>query len=342
MVNDIQLSFTNHNHINYEQPASPQIRPSQQNMCNRQLESIQQYQHQLPRWSSSVQEMSLDLARYLANEKKKKKKRGRPPAEAPSTISTHRRLKKCGNCSEDKHYRSYTKEQWRVTEDDERECKVCEKYSALSEQGKAQKPLEESHLMYCQFINSDGLYGENANKNCSDVDDGWRPSPKCSNTEYFMQMNRHQPTNEGSDVDDDSTGDASLQFLVGGALYDEDPSIPPPPPPAVEQPPPPPAVELPPANPPRVLTPFVELSPGVNGAVDNATILSGMTFVLTGQFPEVPFGPEPQGVQGEQDYRSPDHRIIKNTIESFGGQVRDSIPPCDCKLPTFVMCCHFN
>jgi len=148
-----------------------------------------------------------------------------------------------------------------------------------------------------------------------------------------MQMNRHQPTNEGSDVDDDdSTGDASLQFLSGGALYDEDPSIPPPP--AVEQLPPPPAVEQLPANPPRVLTPFVELSPGVNGAVDNATILSGMTFVLTGQFPEVPFGPEPQGVQGEQevpDYRSLDNRIITRTITRFGGQVSESIPPCDCK-----------
>ena len=230
--------------------------------------------------------------------------------------------KKCGKCSEDKTYGSYTKEQWRVTEDDERECKVCEKYTALLEQGKAQKPLEESHLMYCQFINGDGHYGKNANKNCSDVDDGWRIREK------FMQMNRDQSfcCDEGS-VDDD---DDSLQYLAGGALYDEDPSIPPPPPAAVEQPPPP-AVEQPPANPPRVLTPFVELSPGVNGAVDNATILSGKTFVLTGQFPEVPFGPEPQGVQGEQDYRSPDHRIIKNTIESFGGQVSESIPPCDCK-----------
>ena len=220
-----------------------------------------------------------------------------------------------------------------MTEDNERECKVCEKYTALLEQENARiSELQDDHLLCCQFINSDGQCEGDDSKNCSDVDDGWRP-PRCST--FAHHLNGYQPFDHAEGVkDDDSTGGASLQFLVGGndEFDPDDPVVPPPPPPAVEKP-------------PAVLTPFVELSPGVNGAVDNATILSGMTFVLTGQFPEVPFGPEPQGVQGEQDYRSPDHRIIKNTIESFGGQVRDSIPPCDCKLPTFVYIlyvCHFN
>ena len=304
------------------------------------------------------------LQQELLKQSRENEERHIDNSSAKSTVKTNLprkkgARKKCGKCSVDKLYRSYTKEQWRVAEDNERECKVCEKYAALMEEGRARQPLEESHLMYCQFLNGDGYYAADANKNCSDVDDGWRPSPKCSNAEKFMQMNRHQPfcCDEGSVVeDDDSTGNDSLQYLAGGddeyqlVGGEYEPGVPPPPPPAVEQPPanppqlvggeyepgvphpPPPAVDQPPVNPPQIQhPPFVELSPGRDGAVDNGTILSGMIFVFTGNFPEVPIGPEPQGVQGDQDYRPRDYRIITSTIESFGGQVRESIPPGDCK-----------
>ena len=241
-----------------------------------------------------------------------------------------RAMKKCGKCCVDKLYNSYTKEQWWVTEDDERECKVCEKYTALLEQENARiSELQDDHLLCCQFINSDGQCEGDASKNCSDVDDGWRP-PKCST--FAHHLNGYQSFGHAEGVkDDDSTGDASLQFLVGGnnGEYDEDPEIPPPPPPAVAlydedpgvPPPPPPAVEHPPAN----LPTFVQLSPGMNGAVNDATLLNGKTFVITGNF------------RVSRNTISHNHEAITEMIESFGGQVLDYIPSCDCKYLSDVV-----
>ena len=119
--------------------------------------------------------------------------------------------------------------------------------------------------------------------------------------------------------------------MVGGNIneYDEDPEIPPPPPPAVAlydedpgvPPPPPPAVEHPPAN----LPTFVQLSPGMNGAVNDATLLNGKTFVITGNF------------RVSRNTISHNHEAITEMIESFGGQVLDYIPSCDCKYLSDVV-----
>jgi len=224
--------------------------------------------------------------------------------------------KKCGKCSEDKHYSSYTRKQWRVTEDDERECRVCTN-NALLEREKAKiSELQEDHLLCCQFINSDGHCEGDASKNYSDVDDGWRPL-RCSVAHHLngYELLGHA---RGSVKNDDSAGDGSLQYLVGGDdEYDpDDPGVPPPPPPAVEQQ----AANLPQFQYPT----FVQLSPGMNGAVNDATLLNGKTFVITGNFRVSPSN------------ISHNHDAITEMIKSFGGQVLDYIPSCECKYLSVV------
>ena len=66
-----------------------------------------------PYFSPSVQEMGLDRLAPVVH---------RPP------VREYLPRKKCGKCSQEKISNSFTKEQWKVAKNNERECKVCVKY----------------------------------------------------------------------------------------------------------------------------------------------------------------------------------------------------------------------